>query len=249
MGQKQKCNECDFKTCVPKYLKGHKVKHSGQFMCQRGCKMKFTLFKDLDEHIKTAHSHQQPQNVYQCGKCDEKFNETHKLRQHITKQHAMPQRYNCEQCDLTFNNSDQLKIHEDSHHSGFKDVNVKLCRYFARGYCWKEKSLCTYSHDQNSLKTPECRNGPYCRYLASGSCSYFHRGVGVQNPRYQSSNTSPQMADEPKTSKRWCRYMEDCHRVPECPFSHYDQDFPQLTKNIPPGNSKTRTNVQMWQEY
>ena len=52
MGQTQKCNACDFQTCVPKYLKGHKVKHSGQFMCQRGCKLKFILFKDLDGHIK-----------------------------------------------------------------------------------------------------------------------------------------------------------------------------------------------------
>ena len=53
MGQKQKCNKCQFETWVPKYLKGHKVKHSGQFICQRGCTLKFTPFKDLDDHIKT----------------------------------------------------------------------------------------------------------------------------------------------------------------------------------------------------
>ena len=157
--------------------------------------------------------------------------------------------YNCENCKLKFMNKDQLKIHTDSCHGGFKKVNVKLCRYFERGHCWKDESVCSYSHDTNIFKTPECRNGPHCRYLASGSCSFFHRGFGVQNPKYQHSNSTLQMNDRPESSKRWCRYLEDCNRVPECPSSHYDQDFPQLTKNNPPGNLKTRTNVQMWQDY
>ena len=56
LGQKQKCNECDFVTCVPKYIKGHKVvKHTtGQYQCQRGhgCKAAFKTLKELDSHIK-----------------------------------------------------------------------------------------------------------------------------------------------------------------------------------------------------
>ena len=41
MGQKQKCKECDFETSVPKYLKSHAiVVHTGQYSCQRGCKIK-----------------------------------------------------------------------------------------------------------------------------------------------------------------------------------------------------------------
>ena len=40
VGQKQKCKECDFETSVPKYLKSHAiVAHTGQYSCQRGCKI------------------------------------------------------------------------------------------------------------------------------------------------------------------------------------------------------------------
>ena len=50
-GQKLKCKECTFETNVPKYMKSHtKGSHSGQFICQRGCNIRFKLVTDLDKH-------------------------------------------------------------------------------------------------------------------------------------------------------------------------------------------------------
>ena len=50
-GQKLKCKECTFETNGPKYMKSHtKGSHSGQFICQRGCNIRFKLVTDLDKH-------------------------------------------------------------------------------------------------------------------------------------------------------------------------------------------------------
>ena len=48
---KQNCNQCGFETNVKHYLKSHKIiAHTGQFPCQRGCKIRFKRLNDLEEH-------------------------------------------------------------------------------------------------------------------------------------------------------------------------------------------------------
>jgi hypothetical protein len=134
--------------------------------------------------------------------------------------------------------------------TGFKTVKPQLCRYFANGYCVKGES-CSFSHiPNNSVST--CRNGQRCGYLANGVCSFFHPGVGVQQPRFnnQSVNfvnnqngfgTNQRTPFNNEQSPRWCRWMEDCNRVPNCPFAHYEQDFPPMSKNNPPENQRKQS--------
>ena len=107
MGQKQKCKECDFETSVPKYLKSHAiVAHTGQYSCQRGCKIKFKMLSDLDAHIKVYHKKQPDHTVFKCDKCDATFSAQFQMRQHITKKHSRPVqlKFDCKFCGQLFPN-------------------------------------------------------------------------------------------------------------------------------------------------
>ena len=123
-------------------------------------------------------------------------------------------------------------------------MQIQPCRYFMNGFCIKGE-FCSFSHGIKS-SVPLCRNGQRCGYLANGVCSFFHPGVGVLRPRLN-SQSGPRYVEKQTRSRnnqktspngeqfqRWCRYMEDCSRVPNCPFSHHEQDFPPLSKNNPP---------------
>ena len=75
--------------------------------------------------------------------------------------------------------------------------------------------------------------------MANGVCSFFHRGIGVQNPGNQERQPQSQTSYPNKTSqqptRRWCKFLKDCDRVPNSAFSHYEEDFPKLRKtNNPP---------------
>ena len=249
LGQKQQCDECDFETCVPKYIKGHKaVKHkTGQYQCQRGhgCKSAFKTLKELDSHIKSVHTQASKENAsFNCTMCDQSFDAKAKLRIHNEKQH-MHQRINpCENCGKIFKSSYTKNEHMNECTVGFQTVNPQPCRYFMNGFCTKGE-FCSFSHGIKS-SVPLCRNGQRCGYLANGVCSFFHPGVGVLRPRLN-SQSGPRYVEKQTRSRnnqktspngeqfqRWCRYMEDCSRVPNCPFSHHEQDFPPLSKNNPP---------------
>ena len=251
-GAKESCKECDFKPSVPIHIKGHNLKHTGQFMCQRGCKSSFKTFRELDQHVKTMHVQQNSCVDYKCDKCEQTFNAIYKLRLHTARAHVGQKNVTCENCEQNFTNLQQLKIHMDRCDSGFTQVNRKICRYFANGYCWNIN--CRFSHPQNVSQTPVCRNGSTCRYLANGCCTFFHTGVGVQNPRNQYSkpqhpNNHQNQTKKNGSSRGWCRYMEECNRVPSCPFTHYEEDFPPLGRNNPPESLKSKANIQGWQDY
>ena len=85
---REKCNECDFKTRVRKYMKSHKMAHEGQYQCQRGCKLKFKTLRILDEHHKSKHAIKQTVE-YKCDKCNLSFTSQHHLRQHLNTKHVM----------------------------------------------------------------------------------------------------------------------------------------------------------------
>lgn len=164
LGEKQKCDECDFETCVPKYIKGHKVvKHdNGQYQCQRGngCKAAFKTLRDLDEHIKSVHgqSNAKP-STFQCDKCDQTFDARAKLRVHNEKKHLSKQSsYQCENCDKVFPTQGQKNVHMNECTAGFETVKTSLCRYFMNGYCLKGSSF-TFSHQRSLQLLPSwCRN-------------------------------------------------------------------------------------------
>ena len=103
-----------------------------------------------------------------------------------------------------------------------------MCRYFlsANG-CWKGNE-CRYSHNISVKKpqnVPMCRNGTRCFYLANRTCKFGHNmGAEVQN----------QTRFHPRRPKMFCKYVEDCLRVPNCPYIHSMEDFPELSLKMKP---------------
>ena len=231
------CNECDYKTRVKKYMKGHKIKHTGQYICQHGCNNAFKTLTDLDTHIQNAHRVRTTKNRFSCENCDETFQEIHSMRIHMQKKHTRATSHECKYCGQNFYNNQQFRQHIAVCHEGFEVVEIP-CRYFANGYC-RKGNFCTFSHKKSKNNVPLCRNGPTCPYEARGVCRFSHRSQYSPNIPKESLGSRNQ-------SKR-CYYMEDCHRVPMCPFSHYEQDFPPLTKNNPP--EATKTNLEGWEDY
>ena len=220
--------------------------HNGQYQCQRGCKEKFKTPRILDEHHKSKHM-AKPSAEFKCDKCISSFTTQNNLRLHMNIKHVQQRapphmKLSCEYCGLITNGKDQLENHKVHCNAGYTQMGNKICKYFDRGGCFKGES-CRFTHlqESQSRSTPHCRNGSRCNFLARGSCFFFHSGVGTQQPRNQ------EVPAESQNSKTWCKYLEDCDRVPNCPFLHAEEDFPKLSKaNHPPLGQKSRG---WWQNY
>ena len=225
--------------------------HEGQYQCQRGCKEKFKTFSILDEHHKSKHTTNTKQTFeLKCNVCNSIFTSQHHLRQHVDIKHARqntPQQVNCEFCGLIVKNQVDLRKHIEICTEGFQQVGNKVCKYFANGGCSKGQ-YCRFAHPQEKdfSSTPHCRNGNRCRFFANGTCFFFHRGVGVQKPRNQEPFNGRNSRNEIQP-RAWCKFLEDCVRVPNCPFLHAEEDFPQLPKsNHPPSERKVEG---WWADY
>ena len=249
----QKCKECDFKTRVKKYMISHKMSHDGKYQCQQGCRDKFKTLRLLDDHHQT-HGAKAAEVDYKCKICAAEFASLHHLRQHVKSKHEEPNANNrnckvtCQYCGLIMNSRQEMENHQRECNTAFQNVRNKICKYFVKGACFKG-SLCKFDHphEKQYRAAPECRNGIQCRYLLSGACSFFHRGVGVQRPRYNQEHDQENMQTE--QTRKWCRYLEDCNRVPNCDFSHYEEDFPKLNKMTNPPIGGINKGWKGWQDY
>ena len=232
-------------------MKSHKMAHEGQWKCQRGCKEAFKTWTILDEHHKSKHSVPKAPE-FKCAQCDLIFTSKQHLRQHVVTKHErsnnsnMPIRVSCEYCGLITNSHQEMINHKRDCNSEFSRVSNKVCKYFLNRGCLKCES-CIFKHPQEiQERAPPCRNGFQCRYLANGVCIFYHRGIGVQKPRNQEQQINQPNKTFQRQPKRWCRFLEDCNRVPNCAFNHYEEDFPNLTKtNNPPIGKKSWG----WEEY
>ena len=209
------CTECEFKTKNKKYMKGHKIKHTGQYMCQQGCRSAFKTVNDLDRHIQSTHTNRNPPKQFQCEKCVEKgtFRDIHSVRIHTQKKHAVSVEQECENCGRKFLNKLQFILHRAECTEEFELVNVPLCRYFTNGYC-RKGNFCLFSHANSRQNIPICRNGSGCPYKARGFCRFSH-------PSQEKMNRNQRVFLEPSRSisqSKRCYFMEDCRRAPYCPF-------------------------------
>ena len=214
------------------------------------CSAKFETFGELDEHIKQQHNKPRAnKETFHCEQCKEIFNAKYLLRQHVTTKHVdkrQAPRFTCNKCEM------QWWIHSGQ---------TNVCRHFIRGDCWKGQSCMFYHPEQNRFKNvtnvAHCNNGIGCKYLASGVCRFFHQGVGVKNMMNQSQQRQEQQHFQqqhyPQQQQQkyhqqhrqykestWCRFLEDCDRVPNCPFTHYEEDFPKLSETNNPPEARNR---------
>ena len=206
--------------------------------------MRFKVIKDLDKHIAEAHPKPNKPVSFDCEQCNSKFGALFQLRLHIEKKHKQLTEYSCNYCGEIFTNNERANEHMGGCHMGFEKANVKDRFFFRNGHCLKG-DLCTFAHNSSKSRrgTQKCRNGPYCRYLAGGVCSFFHPGIGVQNPKPEIND-----ANDEGQERAWCRYFKDCSQVPNCPDLHSKEDFPKLPKNNqPPIGAKRMANA--WMEY
>ena len=160
---------------------------------------------------------------FKCDLCTSKFTSKHHLRQHVEYKHAkpniqMPIEVNCEFCGLITKSHQDMINHKRECNCEFIRVGNKVCKYFVNGGCFKGET-CAFTHpsEKQFKEAPTCRNGSQCRYLANGVCSFYHRGIGIQRPRNQAQHhqtSPPDNSFQQSSTKRWCRFLEDCNRVP-----------------------------------
>ena len=154
----------------------------------------------------------------------------------------------CGQCGKAFKTGEEVEVHmqvhihiEEEEKGTFLEKNeLKICRYFKRGFCSKGNQ-CRFIHSkQYQQPTPQCDKGSMCTFLKQNRCSFFHPGIGVQNPR---KTFSPIQTNE----TRACRYKSQCWKIDVCPFEHPRKGFQFAQKtNRPP----MKTNhMNLWMDY
>ena len=244
--------------------------HQGRYQCQRGCKEKFKTWANLDEHHKSKHSQQQhqfqcikcnstflskdrldehfkkkhAQTQWKCDICNNAFISQESLSNHIKTKHTARVEIACEFCGQIIDNNQEMVNHRKECHTQFQEVRTKICKYFINGGCIKgNRCLFTHPKEKQVKSVPACRNGQQCRYLASGVCKFFHSRKRFQEPRNQGAQdkASYKYGSSQGRQSIWCRFLEDCNRVPNCKYVHYYEDFPKLQKtNNVPISMKTR---------
>ena len=84
--------------------------------------------------------------VFGCGQCEEAFERTQQLDDHISTQHDSKDKLLCHNCDKTFSRADKLKNHIRSVHDRIKDKSCDLCDY-KTGDNWKLKRHIASLHE------------------------------------------------------------------------------------------------------
>ena len=231
-----KCKDCDFETRVKKYMRGHALAHEGQYMCQRGCNERFVTLSALDEHHTNHHVTITRKDVsFKCDICKSTFKSVQQLSHHIKSYHSKKNTSPCNKCGYEANNPQEMRIHTEEYHAGFQMPNRNICKYFMKGECIKGNT-CRFAHPQPKINNsstqnrPICRIGTECHYFYRGICRFVHNETGIKKPRNFTRNIN-------QNTRGWCRFLEDCFKVPNCPYMHYEEVFPKLpaTNNPPIG--------------
>ena len=191
------CLSCDKTFSEKRALDQHmEAKHSQSEcpICDEVFPQGEALEKHTDECMKSM------DEGVECPICLNKFLTKKAQKRHITKNHRQSKKqidkFVCSQCEMIFNNEKEMKSHM---HKCIQEVqpekSKEVCMHWRRGNC-KRGDGCGYSHVGHQLDvsseprsakatsfTPACKHGQSCLWLAKGSCSYFHKNVGVQRRR------------------------------------------------------------------
>ena len=270
-----KCDQCNYKTKVKRYLKGHMLAHSGQYMCQQGCKEYLKTWSELDRHHELKHGEREKVETFKCDSCESMFKEAHQLRIHKEKKHSILSQFDCGTCQSSFQNVHHLRIHEEKNHIKLNQpthITCDVCGQIFyrknefenhRNICANEfhevsrNKECYFYNKGNCLKGDSCKfkhkqrqqRIPECK---NGSdCRYLRRGVCSFFHRGMGVQKPKQNYPENTNSAKsgtWCKFTANCAKVPNCPYLHSNQDFPKLPKVAKPPFWQQST-IQAWQDY
>ena len=205
-----------------------KDKHT-EFKCNY-CEKDFRTKREMDVHM--DHCAELGMAAVECDKCHKK------LVRWGSKKHncQVPQKQiSCTVCQRIFSNRGELKKHIADEHREQSDKSSIVCRHYRNGNCYNGVS-CEYSHvghvkntsqnnqnDKFIQKGTMCRHGEGCSWLAKGICGFFHRGVGIQQPRQKSSlqnqqqqQSIPSRQQSQQHPKHHNKENPSCPRGPTC---------------------------------
>ena len=160
-----------------------------------------------------------------CEKCNKTFSNFGLRRHEAQCKGTRNNKFICNECELICKNSWELKKHTKEEHTESHEVSREVCKHYKKGFCFNGDQ-CRFSHvgfqQRETISrpstadwTPACRHGDSCSWLTRGKCSFFHKGIGVQNPGRQSQKTPHQ-----STARNQCRFGSRCDRKETCPNSH-----------------------------
>ena len=208
---------------------GHMTKHN-QYECNK-CEKRLKTQGNLNDHIQREHR----PDLFNCTKCSKQFPAKNALNQHMNSQHPINppvghsqwaqqknnnSDYSCTHCESGFESLNELCMHKKSKHNGQNGngivISATLCKFYIQGRC--DRKQCRFSHEKQQHqnhreRAPECSRGQHCQFFAWGKCKFFHKGVGVQQPRDQQNR-------QQQTQKK-CHFQERCWNQ-NCEFSHKD---------------------------
>ena len=224
-----KCNKCNYETNNKTMMLGHMTKHN-QYECNK-CEKRLKTQGNLNDHIQREHR----PDLFNCTKCSKQFPAKNALNQHMNSQHPINppvghsqwaqqknnnSDYSCTHCESGFESLNELRMHKKSKHNGQNSngivISATLCKFYIQGRC--DRKQCRFSHEKQQHqnhreRAPECSRGQQCQFFAWGKCNFFHKGVGVQQPRDQQNR-------QQHTQKK-CHFQERCWNQ-NCEFSHKD---------------------------
>ena len=247
------CVKCKKKFDTSKHLDDH-IQNShnpnNNLHACTHCEAKFLVAHALKQHTQAVHKVLPALPVGHPERADADNNARQKA----------PTKFNCRMCGKAHTSGTKLDEHMHQctqggvQGDGFSNKECRRgpqCNFLAQNRCkffhplmqqqmnqpsWQQNQQRLYMPQQRQNQMPlqhqwmikPCRRGPGCTFWAAGTCYYSHEEVDVPNMWYQAQQQD--QVQKPR-HRPVCRYLEDCNRVPYCPFRHYDEDFPESMGN------------------
>lgn len=118
------CNLCCSSFMSQANLELHqKKKHEVQVIKCLKCSVEFESVQALNEHVLNCCKEQL---VFQCNKCDSKWNACHVLTLHLELEHGIHKPAVCDVCGIIMTHLKHLQRHKKYVHAGFKNI-CHLC--------------------------------------------------------------------------------------------------------------------------
>jgi uncharacterized C2H2 Zn-finger protein len=146
------------------------------------------------------------EEIIKCNECDY----VPKIRKHIRSHRLLAHQgeFQCQRgCKTAFKTVDLLDEHIKMKHSIPKENHEFKCNQCSSIFSSQHYLRIHVAKQHAHVNVPKQMR------IECELCRYFHRAVGIQ----QQMNQTNQSQNIPS---RFCKFLEDCYRVPNCPYVH-----------------------------